>query len=301
MEQTIPITTQTGGERLGIVAMLVAMALLPASDAMSKHLAAIYPPEQVAWVRNAVHAALMLPYMIGYRHLLRVSRRRAGMHLLRGVAFVLMTLCYIAALAWMPLANALAIVFLFPLAVTAVSSVFMGERVGAVRWLAVAVGLCGILLVVRPGYGPFNPGIGFAIGAALMTALYILMTRSMSAQTPRGLLLAVPAWIGTIVLIPVLPWRWTAPAPLDWAMMAAVGGIAALAHFLIIVAYSRAEASAVAPLSYLQIVFGVLIGILVFGDVPDALTTLGIGIVLASGIVISLREARRARTQESAL
>ena len=277
-----------GAAPLGIAAMLLAMILLPISDALSKSLAVTYPPEQIAWVRNGVHAALLLPILFRHRGALHLS----GLHLLRGLAFVAMTVLFIAALAWMPLANALAVVFLFPLIVTVASSVLLGERVGAVRWMAVMAGLVGILLIVRPGYAPMGPGVILALAAAFMTALYVLMTRSLSAQTPKGLLLAVPALIGAIVLVPVVPWRWIDPGAADWASLALVGGIAALAHFLIIVAYSRAEASAVAPLSYLQLVFGVGIGVLAFGDIPGPVAGAGMLIVLISGVVISWRESR---------
>ncbi len=273
---------------IGISAMVLAMVLLPISDALSKHLAVIYPPEQIAWVRNLAHAVLMLPVLFCHRSALHLS----GAHGLRALAFVLMTVCYIAALAWMPLANALAVVFLFPMIVTLVSSLMLGERVGTLRWVTVMAGLVGILLIVRPGYAPMGPGILLAGAAALMTALYVLMTRSLSALTPKSLLLAIPACVGAVVLVPVLPWRWVGPTAIDWCAMVLVGGISALAHFLIITAYSRAEASAVAPLSYLQLVFGVGIGVLAFGDVPGPVTGTGILIVLVSGVVLSWREAR---------
>ena len=270
----------------GILAMTAAMMLLPLVDALSKLLTGGYTPEQITWVRNLIHALVVLPLAV-YLHGWRFYRsENYPAQLLRGLAFTLMTLTYIMALSWMPLADALAIVFLNPFLVTAVSPIFLGERVGWLRWLAVLAGFVGVVLVIMPDSGELNKGVPFAILAALFTAAYAILTRKLSARSPTLVMLFLPALVASIVLGLMMPWYWIMPSASDAGIMIAVGMLAAVVHALIVVAYRYTEASYVVPFSYFQIVVASLLGYYLFGDVPGSVTWLGITLIITSGLAI---------------
>lgn len=273
----------------GIAAMVLAMFLLPLVDGLSKLLSITYSAEQITWARNAVHAMVILPLCLWQWRNDGLQFSRSWLHLLRGVAFVLMTLSYIVALSYMPLADALAIVFLFPLLVVVLSAALLGEQVGRVRWLAVLLGFLGVCLVIRPGWITWNTGWVFALIAALMTTLYVLLTRRMATANSALVLLLIPGLSGAFLLLPLLPAVWVTPALGDGIIMVSIGLLAAMVHLLIIVAYARAEASLIAPLAYLQIVMGVVVGFTLFADLPDAWGGLGLLIVIANGVLLAVR------------
>lgn len=273
---------------IGLAAMLTAMVLLPIGDALSKYIVASYPAEQVAWVRNIAHAGLILPLALrgGGRILL------TPWHLARGAAFTLMAVSFIAALKWMPLADGQALIFTFPLMIMAFSALALGHRVGPVRWSMALAGMGGVLLVVQPGFRELTIGVPLALVAALSTATYVLLTRKLTGSTSPLMMLALPALFSVVALAPVMPWRWIAP---DWAglgLMILTGLLSMTIHLLLILAYSRIEPSRIAPLAYLQIAVGVCLGWWMFGDLPDIAGFAGIAIIIASGIVISIRENR---------
>ncbi len=269
--------------------MLTAMVLLPIGDALSKLVVATYSAEQITWVRNVVHVLLVLPLA------LRGGARMplGPLHLLRGVMFMAMTVLYIAALYWMPLADAQSVIFTFPLMVMAASALLLGRPVGVVRWSMAAFGMFGVLLVVQPGFQEVTIGVPLAFLAAIAAASYILLTRHLTGSAPQLMLLVMPAVLSVIALLPVIAWRWITPGLFDLGIMVLIGALSATIHLLLIIAYSRAEPSAIAPLAYLQLVFGVILGWWMFGDLPNAVGAFGIGLIILSGIVISVRENRQ--------
>ena len=273
---------------IGLLSMLLAMVLLPVGDALSKLVVASYPAEQITWVRNVVHAGLILPFAL--RGGTRVPL--GPLHLFRALNFILMAVLYIAALRWLPLADAQALIFTFPLMVMAYSALALGKTVGPVRWTAGLAGLCGVLLVVQPGFREMTPGVPLALAAAVAAACYILATRKLSGTAPQLMLLAMPALAAVVVLTPWVALTWVSPALWDLGVMAIIGLLSALIHFLLIFTYARIEPSSVAPLVYLQIAVGVLLGWWMFGDLPGPVGFTGIAIIVVSGIVISVRENR---------
>ncbi|MEM1300294.1 MAG: DMT family transporter [Pseudomonadota bacterium] len=274
----------------GLAAMLTAMVLLPIGDALSKLVVATYPAEQITWVRNLVHTGLVLPLALAGGTRIPLSPA----HLARALCFLLMAVFYIAALRWMPLADAQALIFTFPLMIMAFSAMVMGHQVGPVRWTAALAGLGGVLLVVQPGFREMTPGVPLALAAAITAAAYILLTRRLTGTAPQMMLLAMPALVSVVLLTPMMVWSWVTPVWWDLAVMVVIGLLSTLIHFLLIFTYAQIEPSRVAPLAYLQIAVGVLLGWWIFGDLPDWLGAVGIMMIILSGIVISVRE-RRAR------
>jgi drug/metabolite transporter (DMT)-like permease len=177
----------------------------------------------------------------------------------------------------------------FPLIVTALSPWLLGETVGPIRRGAVALGFLGALMIIRPGLEPVGAGQLFALAAAVVYALYAVLTRRMAGGTGR---LTQLLWtvIGALALTGALaPYGWRMPDATDLALMALCGVLSGIAHLMIIAAYSEAEATAVVPFSYLQIAFGAAIGYAVWGNLPDALSWGGIALIAGGGIVVALR------------
>ena len=262
------------------------MVLLPIGDALSKLVVASYPSEQITWVRNLVHAGLILPLALSGGGRIPLG----PWHLARAATFALMAVVFIAALKWLPLADAQALIFTFPLMIMVFSAIALGHRVGVIRWSAALAGLMGVVLVVQPGFREFTIGVPLALAAAVSAATYILLTRRLTGTAPQMMLLAMPALMAVLLLAPLMPSRWVTPDLLDLGIMIAIGLLSTTIHLLLIIAYSRAEPSSIAPLAYLQIAVGVLLGWWMFGDLPNLVGAVGMAIVVISGITISVRE-----------
>ncbi|MEM7426726.1 MAG: DMT family transporter [Pseudomonadota bacterium] len=274
--------------------MMGAMVLFPFMDAFSKSLSGTYPPELITWARNLVHVAIVLPLVLMRESTGAIVRAIGAWQLVRGVAFLLMTAFYIAGLRWMPLADAMAIVFFFPLIVTALSGVFLGEKVGLRRWSAVVIAFFGVCLIIRPGFSQLNAGALLLLAAAFSAAVYTLLTRKLRGTASSLVQALLPPVVGSAVLSLAVPFAWVMPSAADAGVLLLIGLLAAAGHMLLILAYERAEASLAVPLTYSQLALAVLLGFLMFGDIPAPLTWAGIVIVAGAGVFVSLRERRLA-------
>ncbi len=274
----------------GSLLMLAAMLVLPIMDGIAKALSARYPLAQVVWARYMFHLLAMLPLVLmrfGYRSL---WPKRVGVQLFRGMLLLLTTLLFFGAISRMPLATALALLFVSPLIVTLLGSVVVGERVGAWRWVAVLTGFGGVLVILRPGGAVFDVAALLALGAGTMHGLYLLTTRRLAGSAPPLVTLGYTAVVGVVVMSVVVAFVWVPPTLLDLALMAAVGVLAAIGHFLVIKAFDYAPATFLAPLGYAEIIGATLVGFIGFGDFPELWTWVGIGVIVASGLLISLKE-----------
>ena len=258
---------------LPLAAMLTAMVLLPIGDAISKLAVADYPAEQITWVRNLVHTVLILP--LALRGGTRIPF--SGLHMFRAFNFTLMAVVYIAALRFMPLADAQALIFTFPLMIMVYSALFLGHQVGPIRWTMALAGLGGVLLVVQPGFQEMTIGVPLALLAATSAAAYILLTRKLTGSTTPLMMLAVPGLFSVVILTPVMPFSWITPDLDDLGLMIVIGLLSTAIHFLLIFTYARIEPSSVAPLAYLQIAVGVVLGWWMFGDLPNTAAAIGMG------------------------
>jgi drug/metabolite transporter (DMT)-like permease len=174
--------------------------------------------------------------------------------------------------------------------------IFLGERMTRPRLSLMMTGIAGVFLIVRPGSEVFQGGALFGLGAAAFYAVYQIMTRELASEDPR-VTLFYPAVVGTLMMTAMLPWigvrsdiSWT-----DIVLLGATGVLGTLGHFLFIRAFQRAPASALTPYTYMQIVWGTLIGWLIFGNFPDAWTLAGMAVIAGSGLLITLHERRRAK------
>jgi drug/metabolite transporter (DMT)-like permease len=172
------------------------------------------------------------------------------------------------------------------------SALALRERVGPRRWAAVAAGFVGTLIIIRPGIVEVNPGTLYALGAGVALGSYFVMTRAMAGVADAMVLTFQTSAIGAALMTLALPLLWVPPSAEQWAMLAALGVIATLGHVLITKAYVHAEASLLAPLAFTEIVMATVLGYAFFGDLPDRWTVLGVTILIASAVYISVRERK---------
>ena len=276
----------------GILLILLAMIIIPIMDGLAKVLTVDYPIAEVVWGRYFFHLLYLLPVVIFRYGPSALLPRHMGLQIIRGGLLLSSTIFFFAAIAEMPLADSLALVFIYPVIVTALSSVLLGEKVGIRRWVAVSVGFLGALVIIRPGFNNIDTGTIYAIAAGAFYAFYVIATRKLSGSAPPLVTLTFTALLGAVIMSAWVPFEWVAPNNFDWALMAVMGACAALGHFLLIKALDHAPASVLAPFGYSEIIMATIIGFVVFGDFPDKITWLGVGVIILSGVYISMRERK---------
>ncbi|WP_374427125.1 DMT family transporter [Tabrizicola sp.] len=276
---------------MGIALMLTAMAILPVIDVFAKKLGqAGMPILIVVWARALFGGLMTLPFALqaegaGAFRPAQPLRQLARAALLFGATFL-----FFQSLKYLPIADALAIFFVNPLVVVILSALLLRERVGPRRWAAVAVGFLGTLIIIRPGIVAVNPGTVYALGAGVALGSYFVMTRAMAGVANAMVLNFQTSAIGAALMSLALPFLWVTPDAVQWGMLAALGVIATLGHVLITKAYEHAEASLLAPLAFTEIIMATVLGYAFFGDLPDRWTVLGVAILVASAVYISVRE-----------
>lgn len=284
----------------GMALMVLAMTVIPVMDGMAKLLSANYPTMQIVWARYFFHVLLLAPFVVWRFGFWGAWPRRPALQVVRGSLLFGATISFFSAIATMPLADTLAIVFIYPFIVTAFSPLLLGDQVGKWRWGAVIVGFLGALIIFRPGVQALKPAMLWAASAGICYACYVLITRKMAGTDKPSVTLLMTGLVGMLAATAMLPFVWTTPTPAGLAMMVGLGVLAAFGHYLIIVAHEQASAPQLAPYAYVEIVSATIVGFLLFGDLPALLTWVGMAIIMASGIVIAWREARLARLERLA-
>lgn len=274
----------------GILLYIPAMAIVPLMDGIAKHLSTEMSVMQVSWARYFAHFAILLPIILIKHRPAQLIPSQPILQLVRGGLLLVSTVCFFWAISLMPLADALAIVFVSPLVVTALSPWLLGETVGLRRWSAVVVGFIGACIIIRPGPEMFSSGALLALAAGTLYALYLIATRRLAGSAPPMITLFYTALVGALLLSLIVPFTWTTPNLEQIGWMASLGLIAAVGHFLVIKAFQMAPASLLAPYGYSEIVMATVVGYLIFGDFPDYWSWIGVSIVIASGIYVSIRE-----------
>lgn len=282
----------------GIVFALLSVAFFVSLDTTAKYMTARLDPLQLAWGRY-LFSVLVLPLVLSPRRLrLALATKRPLIQLLRSVLLVSTTATFFTAIKYIPLADAIAIGFVSPLLATAISIPVLGEKVGARRWTAIAIGFVGVLIVLRPGLADRSWAYFLPLAVATMMACYNVLTRFVvrhdSADTSLAYTNAFGALAATVA-VALVPGIWQPPDAFDWAMMAALGLLGSLGHFCLILAYRHAPVSTLAPFSFTQMILAVAAGWLVFGNWPDLWTFVGAATIAASGIYVFHREAMLAR------
>lgn len=275
---------------------LLAGFLLTALDTTAKFLIRDHSLFLIVWARYVGAMLVVTPFV----------RHRAGpdfwrtrnlkMQLLRSAFLLVATGCFFAGLKYLPLAEASAITFLAPIFIVLLSQPLLKEKPTRARWIAAITGFIGILVLLRPGSSVLHPAVLLLIGTAVCNAMYQLLTRKLPGD---GLYttLFYSALVGAVALTLALPWGFDG-APLDAksiGLLLMLGLLAGIAHWLLIAAFMLAPASLLTPFTYLQMVWATLLGYLVFGQLPDRWSGVGMAIIVASGVLLAVLERRRAR------
>lgn len=275
---------------------VVAMAVLTVMDATIKWLSADYHTLQILAFRSLFGFIPVLAFvMVAQGGLSALATRRPGAHLLRGLVITATAFLFFFAVGRLPLADAYAIIFAAPLFLTALSGPLLGEPVGPRRWAAVLVGFVGVLVVLRPGQaggGLIDIGAAAALAGALGYALFGALTR-LHSRTETNAALTVWSSLVTLALAGAsLPFVWTPPAPADLALLVLTGLLGGVGSILIVRAFAMAPLAVIAPFEYTTMAWGVVLGFVLFGDLPGPWVWVGTAIVVAAGLYILYRENR---------
>lgn len=283
----------------GILLMLAFCVMAPLLDTASKLATAAIPVGQITTARFLVQGALMLPIALLIRVPLRMSGKTAALITLRAVFLIASTYGFVAGVQVMPIADALAIVFIEPFILLILGYFLFGNPVGPRRIAASIVGFAGALLVIQPSITHYGTAALYPLGTAFSFAFYMLITQAIATGMHPVTQQLHTSIAGSLICLPIMLWANgtgiteldpVMPQGLNWLWLFGVGFWAAASHMCMTVALKCAPASTLAPLHYLEIVTAVTLGYLVFGDFPNALTWVGIVIIVASGLYIIHRE-----------
>lgn len=290
---TPPLAGPVERPALGGAMVLLSTLFLACSDVAAKHLSAGLPPLQIAWLRYAGFTLIMLAALAAGRGGPVLRSRRPGLQVLRGLGMVGSAVLFISSLRYLPVADATAISFVAPILVTALSVLWLRERVGPRLWAAGLLGFAGVVIVLRPGAGAFQVGAVLPVLAALCWAFALTATRSVGAHDTAQTTMTYSALVGMGLLTALVPWVWIRPEPWQVGVGAFIGLASTTGHWLVAQAYRYGPASRLAPISFAQIPAVSVVSYLVLGAVPDALTWLGAAVIVGSALFMA-RENRRA-------
>ena len=213
-----------------------------------------------------------------------------GTQITRSAVHFLAALCAFLALRYLPLAEATAIAFIWPLLACILSVPILGERVGLRRWTAIFVGLAGVLIIIRPGLEIVHWAAFLALGMAFFYAIYHVLTRKVGVTDSFMTSLFYMGTVGLLITSLTLPFIWVSPNQTQWILLVILGLSGATSHFCVIQALQNALASTLAPFGYIHLVSATLLGYLIFGALPDVPTIFGAAIIVTSGMFLFYRE-----------
>ncbi|MDD7970051.1 DMT family transporter [Roseinatronobacter alkalisoli] len=282
---------------LGIWLMCATAFIFAVQDAMSRHLAGEYN----------VFMIIMIRYWFFASFVIVVASRQAGgirkaaattqpvLQIFRGVLLALEVCVMVTAFVILGLVESHAVFAVYPLLIAALSGPVLGEKVGWRRWSAIGIGFCGVLIILQPGFGVFQPAALIPLLAAFMFALYGLLTRYAARHDSAAVSFFWTGTAGAATMTLIGIWFWEPMVPGDWVWMGVLCMTSAFSHFLLIRAYEVAEASAVQPFAYLQLPFAAALGLLLFGETLRNNVALGTLVVVGAGL-FTLWRARQVKT-----
>lgn len=286
----------------GVLLQLCALLIFVVMDTTLKLMTTQFSVVQIIWARfffSFLTVALILR-ITSDRFPLR--SRAPGLQAMRSLLLLGSSILFTSALAHIPLVDATAVGFASPLITVALAALLLRERVSARRWLGVAIGFVGVLVALRPPFltgAPLHWAYLLPLGTATSFGFYQILTRKLAAMDDSRVTILHTGLAASAAATLLLPFvytapTYTAPTALEWAALAAVGVLGGASHGLLVLAYARAPASLLAPLSYTQLLWASVAGVAVFGDWPDAVTLIGAAIIAGGGLLIALPSRPRA-------
>lgn len=284
-----------------MVMMIGAMLMLPGIDAIAKWLSGSVSSGQVTWSRFFFQIILMSPLLLWTRGPWLTPA--LTLHAARGSLIAFATLFFFSGLAYLPLADAIAIFFIEPLLVTLLSALFFGEAIHWRRISAISLGFVGALIIIRPSFSEVGYAALYPVAAAFCFSFYIVLTRKLvrhedpiRLQFFAGIfgcvVMSVALAYGTEQQVAILTADW--PTFHQWLLLGLLGLIATVCHLLVVYAYRLASIGILAPFQYVEIIGATVLGLIIFGEFPDAVTWAGVAIIVGSGMYVFHREARLA-------
>ena len=290
MTQQARVFKQLPVGSLSVAVLLLVAGLVTASlsGALLKQMASELNVAVMTFGRYTGYLVILLPIAVWRYGRQVIFPPQAPTQFLRATLILGATLSFVFAVRYLPLANAVAILYIYPFLVALLSPWLLAERASPAAWLGVVCGFAGVLIVMRPDLGVLNVGTIAAIATGVFYAFHIIITRKLANAAPA---LVSNSYMALVAFVLISPLAWVLWQPVSLkqaAILFVMGAVNAVAHLLIINAFARASAPALAPFTYAEIVAAIGWGILFFADIPDAITFIGIAVIIASGVIVSL-------------
>jgi len=273
-----------------IILNLSAWIILPFMDTIAKYLSAELSFFQITWARYFFTIFWTLPLMFFFFRKNLSWSQNIKLQIFRGLTLFSANICFFYSISVISMAKALTLAFVAPLITTAISPIFLNEKVGIRRWSAVLIGFIGCLVVIRPGFLEFNLATIAALGTGCFYGIYLVITRKLHSTDNPLLTLLLTGVVGFIIASFFVPIVWINPTPTQWSWLALMGIFACLGHILLIYSLRFADASKLAPFGYFEIITNIILGYYVFKDFPDVWTFIGLFIIISSGVYVFSRE-----------
>lgn len=279
----------------GIAAMAIAAVVLTVHDTGTKLMLEVYPINQLVTVRQSFSVLILVVCMLATTGWRTMQVANPVAVFARAVLFTATTVLIVSSLGALPVATVLSIVFASPLIVAVLSVPLLGERVGPWRWTAIAFGFLGVFIILRPVNPAFNVLMLLPVAAATASGLRDIVTR-VAGRTDSSLTILFWSNVLTVLVgLATIPFAWVAMTIDHYAVIFLLAILNTIAHFLMIYALRVGDAALVTPFRYTALVWAVILGYAVWGHIPDFWTFFGSAVVVVSGIVLAIREARAAR------
>jgi len=269
---------------------LLAWAILPFMDTIAKYLSADLSFFQITWARYFFTVFFTLPFMFFFFRRNLTWSSQPKLQIFRGLTLFCANVLFFYSISIISMAKALTLAFVAPLITTALSPIFLGEKVGIRRWSAVIIGFIGSLIVIRPGFIEFNLASVAALGTGFFYGIYLVITRKLHTSDSPLLTLLLTGVVGGVIASLFVPTVWVNPTFNQWSLLALMGIFACLGHLFLILSLKYADASKLAPFGYFEIITNVILGYYFFSDFPHYWTWVGLTIIVCSGVYISFRE-----------
>jgi drug/metabolite transporter (DMT)-like permease len=273
--------------------LIVATSLFPLQNVIAKRLLETYPVEEIIWSRFFFYFIAIAPIVLSRFGTKVFIPAEFSTNIVRAILLTFSGFFLYLSLQTVPVADSIAVLYVYPLLITALSPFVLGERVARLQWFAVGLGFTGVCVLLRPGAGAVSPGALFALASGASIALAMVLTRKLSVSNDPLATLFFSGMIGALATSAMLPFIWIVPSWEHWVLMAAMGLTAAIGHYLLILAYGKAPASTLAPFAYWEVIATTALGYALLGSPPDSVTWIGASIICTGGIINACKKRPR--------
>lgn len=277
----------------GILLLIFGLSMAAFSGGLMKTLAETMPPTLIVWFRFTLYFLIMVP-IVAWRNGRSVFNvPRPAMQVFRGIVMAGSTICFITGARTLPYADAIAILYAYPFLLTLVAPWVLGEKVSVSAWAGVAGGFAGVLIIMRPSFDGIGMDAVWVLICAMLVTTQLVLNRILGSVADPLVTSCYGACIATVMTSLALPWLWQPVPAADWGLIALLGVTGAIAQTSIVMAFSRANASDLAPFTYSEIISAVVFGVLMFGTLPDWISWAGIALIVTSGVLVARAMAIR--------